>query len=298
VFKRCWTNLRKCLKPPDSLPPSREYDHNISLLPGTTPLNVRPYRYSPLQNDEIERQVQEMMQAGTITRSVSPFASLVLLVKKKDVSWRFCVDYRKLNDIAVKNKFPMPIIDEFMDELAGANVFSKLDMVVGFHQIRMVDQDEMKTTFKTHHGHFQFRVMPFGLTNAPAIFQCLMNAVFQQLMRKCVLIFMDDILVYSPSLETHVVHLQQVFQVLETHQLYAKRSKCAFAITQIEYLGHIILDKGVSTDPAKTESMRRWPTPKSHTKLRGFLGLTCYYRKFVKGYGILAKLLTVLLQQK
>jgi hypothetical protein len=290
--------FKEVFKTPDSLPPSREYDHTISLLPGTTPVNVRPYRYSPLQKDEIERQVQEMLQAGTITRSVSPFASPVLLVKKKDGSWRFCVDYRKLNDITVKNKFPMPIIDEFIDELAGAKVFSKLDMAAGFHQIRMADQDEMKIAFKTHHGHFQFRVMPFGLTNAPATFQCLMNAVFQQLMRKCVLIFMDDILVYSPSLETHVVHLQQVFQVLETHQLYAKRSKCAFALTQIEYLGHIISDKGVSTDPSKTESMRRWPTPKSHTELRGFLGLTGYYRKFVKGYGILAKPLTVLLQQK
>jgi hypothetical protein len=176
----------------------------------------------------------------------------VLLVKKKDGSWRFCVDYRKLNDITVKNKFPMPIIDEFLDELAGAKYFSKLDMASGFHQIRMTEKDEMKTAFKTHHGHFQFRVMPFGLTNAPATFQCLMNVVFQSLMRKCVLIFMDDILVYSPSLEDHATHLNPVFQILQEQQLYAKRSKCLFAVNQIDYLGHVISDKGVATDPNKT----------------------------------------------
>lgn len=177
-------------------------------------------------------------------------------------------------------------------------VFSKLDMASGFHQIIMAVQDEMKTAFKAHHGHFQFHVMPFGLTNAPATFQCLMNAVFQQQMRKCVLIFMDDILVYSPTLETHVIHLHQVFQVLQKLQLYAKRSKCSFAVNQIEYLGHIISDKGVSIDPTKIESMVKWPVPSSHTELRGFLCLTGYYRKFVMGYGMLAKPLTSLLQQK
>jgi hypothetical protein len=285
-------------KVPDSLPLTREYDHTITLLPGSTPVNVRPYRYSPLQKDEIERQVHEMLQSGLITRSISPFASPVLLVKKKDGSWRFCVDYRKLNGITVKNKFPMPIIDEFIDELVGARIFSKLDMAAGFHQIRMATQDEMKIAFKTHHGHFQFRVMPFGLTNAPATLQCLTNVVFYQHMRKFVLIFMDDILVYSPDLETHIDHIHQVFQVLQTHQLYAKRSKCSFAIKQIEYLGHIISNKGVSTDLTKTEAMVKWPTPNSHTDLRGFLGLTSYYRKFERKYGMLAKPLTSLLQHK
>jgi hypothetical protein len=158
-------------KVPNSLPPYRDYDHAISLLPGSALVNCRPYRYSSLQKDEIERQIKEMLQAGLITRSVSPFASPVLLVKKKDGSWRFCVDYRKLNDITVKNKFPMPIIDEFLDELARATCFSKLDMASGFHQVRMSARDEEKTAFKTHHGHFQFRVMPFGLTNALATFQ-------------------------------------------------------------------------------------------------------------------------------
>nr|AAM51834.1 Putative plant disease resistance polyprotein [Oryza sativa Japonica Group]ABF94062.1 retrotransposon protein, putative, unclassified [Oryza sativa Japonica Group] len=232
---------------PKCLPPHRVFDHAISLVPDATPVNYRPYRYSPLQKDEIEKQVKEMIDAGLITPSMSPYASPVLLVKKKDGSWRFCVDYRRLNALTIKSKFPMPVVDELLDELSGTKFFSKLDLKAGYHQIRMVETDEAKTTFKTHHGQFQFRVMPFGLTNAPSTFQCLMNSVFAPFIRKFVLVFMDDILVYSPDLDSHLHHLQQVFAILRQHQLFAKRSKCSFACTQLEYLGHIISDKGVST---------------------------------------------------
>lgn len=241
---------------PSSLPPQRQFDHSIPLLSGVSPVNIRPYRYSPAQKDEIERQVTEMLASGLIVHSCSPFASPVLLVKKKDNTWRFCVDYRRLNSLTVKNKFPLPIVDELLDELAGTKFFSKLDLRSGYHQIRMKEGDEEKTAFKTHHGHFHFKVMPFGLTNAPTTFQCLMNSIFASYLRKFVLVFMDDILVYSPDLDSHVHHMELVLQLLQQHQLYAKLSKCSFAATSLEYLGHIISAEGVATDPDKTKIMQ------------------------------------------
>ncbi|RLN13363.1 hypothetical protein C2845_PM09G08930 [Panicum miliaceum] len=282
---------------PTTLPPQRIYDHTIPLLPEIVPVNSKPYRYSPLHKDEIERQVKELLQAGLISHSTSPFASPVLLVQKKDGSWRFCVDYRRLNSLTVKNRFPLPIIEEILDELAGTKFFSKLDMTAGYHQIRMAEEDEHKTAFKTHHGHFQFKVMPFGLTNAPATFQCVMNEILQPFLRKFVLVFLDDILIYSPSWESHLQHLRAVLSQLRSHQFYLKSSKCSFAQSQIEYLGHIISQDGVATDSTKTAAMLKWPTPTTVTELRGFLGLTGYYRRFVKNYGVVAKPLTNLLKK-
>ncbi|KAM3328785.1 hypothetical protein ACQJBY_026108 [Aegilops geniculata] len=283
---------------PKTLPPHRDFDRAITLQKDAPPVNSRPYRYSPLQKDETERQVKEMLDAGLIKLSFSPFASPVLLVKKKDNTWRFCVDYRNLNEVTIKNKFPMPIADELMDELGGTKFFSKLDLHAGYHQIRMLEEDEPKTAFKTHHGHYQFRVMPFGLTKAPATFQCVMNSVFAIYIRKFVIVFLDDILVYSPDLDTHLQHLRLVLAILREHKLYAKITKCSFATNGIEYLGHIISHKGVATDPEKTTVMVKWPILTNTTELRGFLGLTGYYRKFVKNNGIIAKPLTNLLTKK
>ena len=192
----------------------------------------------------------------------------------------------------------MPIMEEILEELAGSTYFTKLDMCSGYHQVRMKQEDEHKTAFKTHQGHYHFRVMPFGLTNAPATFQCLMNEVLAPFLRKFVMVFLDDILVYSPSLPTHISHLKQVLDRLRAHQLYLKISKCSFAQLQLEYLGHIISGAGVSTDPTKIAAMVSWPVPKNVTELRGFLGLTGYYRRFVKHYGLIAKPLTQLLRKK
>jgi len=184
------------------------------------------------------------------------------------------VDYHRLNSLTVKNRFPLPIIEEILDELAGTQSFTKLDMTAGYHQIRMADGEEHKTAFETHHGHFQFRVMPFGLTNAPATFQCVMNDILQPFLRKFVLVFLDDILIYSPTWEAHLDHLRAVLLQLRKHKFYLKSSKCSFAQTQIEYLGHVISRDGVATDSTKTAAMLQWPTPTTTTELRGFLGLT------------------------
>jgi hypothetical protein len=278
-------------------PPPISCSHTIPLIPGARPVNIRPYRYAPVLKSEIEKQVHDMLEAGLIQPSSSPFSSPVLLVKKKDKSYRFCVDYRHLNAITLKGQYPVPIIDEFLDELNGASWFSSLDLCAGFHQIPTCEEDCYKTAFQTHHGHYEFKVMSFGLTSAPHSFQKAMNSTLQPLLRKCALVFLDDILVYSQSLADHVGHLQQVLQLLRQDHWQVKLSKCAFAVRQIAYLGYIISDQGVSTCPDKVKAVQSWPTPSSVKELRSFLDLARYYRKFVRHFGVIARPLTELLKK-
>ncbi|WVZ06121.1 hypothetical protein V8G54_019467 [Vigna mungo] len=283
--------------PSTSLPPSRPTDHRITLHPNTSPILVRPYRYPHFQKHEIEQQVQRMLDLGFIKPSTSPFSSPVLLVKKKDGTWRFCIDYRALNTATMKDKFPIPTVDELLDELGNATWFSKLDLFSGFHQILMLPNDCDKTAFRTHNGHFEFRVMPFGLCNAPSTFQTTMNDLFRPHLRQFIIVFFDDILVYSPTLELHISHLECTFQLLVQNSFHLKGEKCSIGKESIHYLGHIVSNKGVQPDPSKIQPVLDWPTPTSVKSLRGFLGLTRFYRRFVKGYASIASALTDLLKR-
>ena len=291
------TKFHHLFQEPTQLPPARLISHHIHLTPGAKPVTVKPYRYPHSQKTELEKQVQTMLDSGLIRLSHSPFSSPVLLVKKKDGSWRCCIDYRALNSITIKHSFPMPTIDELLDELGAASCFSKLDLRQGFHQIRMAEEDIHKTAFRTHSGHYEYCVMPFGLCNAPAKFQATMNEMLKPFLRKFVAVFFDDILVYSSSWDDHLLHLEAVFSTLARDSFYLRESKCVFAKTRLQYLGHILSATGVSPDPSKISAIVDWPTLTTTTALRGFLSLTGFYRRFIRGYAPLAAPLNSLLRK-
>ncbi|GJR56010.1 putative nucleotidyltransferase, ribonuclease H [Tanacetum coccineum] len=280
------------------LPPTRQVEFQIDLVPGAAPVARAPYRLAPSKMKELSEQLQELSDKGFIRPSSSPWGAPVLFVKKKDGSFRMCIDYRELNKLTVKNRYPLPRIDDLFDQLQGSSVYSKIDLRSGYHQLRVREEDIPKTAFRTRYGHYEFQVMPFGLTNAPAVFMDLMNRVCKPYLDKFVIVFIDDILIYSKDKKEHEEHLKAILELLKKEELYAKFSKCEFWIPKVQFLGHVIDCQGIHVDPAKIESIKDWASPKTPTEIRQFLGLAGYYRRFIEGFSKIAKPMTKLTQKK
>jgi Reverse transcriptase (RNA-dependent DNA polymerase) len=282
---------------PKGLPPLRGIEHQIDFIPGSTIPNRPAYRSNPEETRELQRQVEELLEKGYIRESMSPCAVPVLLVPKKDGSWRMCVDCRAVNKITVKYRYPIPRLDDMLDELHGSTIFSKIDLRSGYHQIRMKEGDEWKTAFKTKLGLYEWLVMPFGLSNAPSTFMRLMNHVLRDFIGKFVVVYFDDILVYSIGLDEHVQHLRQVLIVLREEKLYANLKKCSFCMNEIIFLGYVVSANGIMVDKEKVKAIREWPTPKNANEIRSFHGLASFYRRFVKDFSTIASPLNELVKK-
>ncbi|WVZ53003.1 hypothetical protein U9M48_003997 [Paspalum notatum var. saurae] len=275
------------------LPPDRDVEFAIELVPSTAPVSRRPYRMAPNELKELKVQLQEQLDKGFIRPSSSPWGCPALFVEKDQGGKRLCVDYRPLNAVTIKNKYPLPHIDILFDQLAGAKVFSKINLRSGYYQIKIIEEDIPKTTFSTRNGLYEYLVMSFGLTNAPVFFMYMMNSVFMNELDKFV-VFIDDILIYSKSEEEHKEHLRIVLTRLREHKLYAKFSKCTFWLKKVSLLCHILSEKGVVVDPSKVKDVLNWKQPETVTEIRSFLGLAGYYRRFIKDSSKTAKPMTSL----
>ena len=282
-------------KLPPGLPPTRGVQHTIDIKPGMTIPPCRPLRHQSSKDLAVfEQYTREMIEAGQIRVSASPYGAMALIVRKKDGSARVVVDYRGLNEVTIKNKYPLPLMDELFDRVTGAKYFTKIDLRTGFHQIRIADADVEKTAFRTRYGSYEYLVLPMGLCNAPGTFMQLMNDTFRDLLDKSVLVFLDDILVFSRTKAEHVVHVREVLIRLRANQLYAKRSKCELFRDVVDFLGHHIGAAGLSVSQDKIDAVRGWPVPADVTGIRSFLGLAGFYRRFVKDFSKIALPMTEL----
>jgi hypothetical protein len=279
------------------MPPDRDVEFVIDLLPGTGPIAKRPYHMLVDELEELKKQLRELSDKGYIRPSASPWGSPVLFVKKKDGSMRMCIDYRNLKAMTVKNKYPLPRLDDLLDQLKDAKFFAKINLRSGYHQMEIRSEDIPKTAFVTRYGQYEFTVVSFGRTNAPAYFMNMMNKVFMDELDKFVVVFIDDILVYSSIAEEHEQHLRVVLERLRQNQLYAKFSKCEFWLEEVAFLGHVLIAKGVAVDPTKIKAVKEWEQPRNPTDIRSFLGLAGYYRRFIENFSKIAKPMINLLKK-
>lgn len=284
-----------------SIPPNSARDRGlgptINLEPGAAPPWRPVYKLTLEERKALTQQIQEMLERGWIEPSVSPYGAPVIFVRKKDGSLRLVIDYRALNKVTVRNRYPLPRIDDLIDIIGKAKYFTSLDLTSGYHQVKIAEEDVEKTAFRTPDGHFQWRVLSMGLTNAPSVFQMVMNRVFGALIGKSVVVYLDDILIFSKTQEEHLEHIRQVFEILKKEQLYCKLAKCEFMKEKVAYLGHIINEHGVQPDPSKVQVVKDWPRPKSVHELRSFLGLCNYFRRYIKSYARKTYPLTELLKK-
>lgn len=268
-------------EPISGLPPPRLHDHKIELVPGSTPPAQQAYRMSSSELDELKRQLDDLLEHGFIRPSRSPYGAPILFVKKKDGSTRMCVDYRQLNNITIKNKYPLPRVDELLNRLSGKKYFSKLDLQSGYHQIRMAVGDEHKTAFRTRYGSFEFLVLPFGLTNAPSTFMAMMQDILKPYLDEFCISFLDDICIYSDSLEEHHQHVHKIMKLLADNKLFVKKSKCEMFRQSIEFLGYKISHDGLHMMEDKLRTIEQWPVPTTCKQVRQFTGLCGFYRQFI-----------------